>query len=499
MSTLKALVRVRIARLWLSLSLVMEYVDGVDLDALLDTGPLSVPLVLHLASEILTALAYAHDLPLTSDDDVCGLVHRDISPHNVMLSWVGDVKLGDFGMAKGRVATEASRSLLIKGKPAYMSPEQVNGKPLDGRSDLFAVGVMLWQMLTHRLLFAGGTIQETLARLLTASIEPPHAVRSEVPADVSAVVMGLLARDPRERTPTASAALAQLTACTSWPTNGRKLLMETLAERYAGRAARRAHRLARSGPEDATRVTEDVRSRPDGQVTLTQPQLPAGSLPTLSLDEQGGATPTAAPSRRHVRWAIGGGAFAAISTAALAVAVLGRGAAANSTPPASSAAATSGSAAASSTPPGGSAAVISGSAVASSTPPGGGSGATSGGAAASSTPPGGGSGATSGGAATTPTLSGGSSGLTSGSAAASSTPPGGTSAPTSGSAAASTTSPGNSTPPAGNSAPTAGGSALHRAAPGPAGGAVRKHAAPSTGTDTMREVRLGEVTTVAPA
>lgn len=92
-------------------------------------------LVIYIAVELLRGLDYAHDLPVNTDG-MRGVVHRDISPHNILLSWEGDVKVSDFGIAKARAATSATASEIIKGKPAYMSPEQARGWPLDGRSDV---------------------------------------------------------------------------------------------------------------------------------------------------------------------------------------------------------------------------------------------------------------------------------------------------------------------------------------------------------------------------
>jgi len=105
------------------LFLVMELVAGTDLDGLLETGPLPLSLVIFLAIEILRGLDYAHELPSVIGG-MRGIVHRDISPHNVLSSWDGSVKLSDFGIAKARATTSATASLLIKGKPAFMSPEQ---------------------------------------------------------------------------------------------------------------------------------------------------------------------------------------------------------------------------------------------------------------------------------------------------------------------------------------------------------------------------------------
>lgn len=217
------------------LFLVMELVDGVNLDGLLDTGPLSFPLVIYLAIEILSGLSYAHDLPVQAEDRVRGIVHRDMSPHNVLLSWEGAVKISDFGIAKSRATSNVPASGTVKGKPAYLSPEQANGKPLDGRSDLFSVGVMLWEMLCQRPLFRGATPQETIGRMLFAPILSPSEVRPGVPEDLSRVVLGLLARVRSQRTPNAATAISELIACADHARDGRGVLIQTLAERFAAR------------------------------------------------------------------------------------------------------------------------------------------------------------------------------------------------------------------------------------------------------------------------
>ncbi|MBA3539530.1 MAG: serine/threonine protein kinase, partial [Deltaproteobacteria bacterium] len=194
------------------LFLVMELVEGTDLDGLMQTGMLPLAAIVAITIDVLRGLGYAHDLGVTHDG-VRGLVHRDVSPHNVLLSWEGAVKVSDFGIAKARTASDATASVMIKGKPAYMSPEQANGEALDGRSDLFAVGVMLWEMLCGRPLFAGNTTQETLARLMFAPIPTPRQMRADLPADLERVVMGLLARERTQRYPNAEAAIADLVMC----------------------------------------------------------------------------------------------------------------------------------------------------------------------------------------------------------------------------------------------------------------------------------------------
>lgn len=238
------------------LFLVMELVDGKDLDALVGTGMIPIPAMIFAISEVLRGLGYAHDLP--TGTDVRGVVHRDVSPHNVLLSWEGAVKVSDFGIAKARSASEATASLFIKGKPAYMSPEQANGQPLDGRSDLFAVGVMMWEMLVGRRLFYGEDTRATLAAVLFGQIPRPRSFRGDIPKDLERVVMRLLERDVPARYPTAEAAIAELLDCADAPRNGREVLISLLAERF---------------PQEARVRQSLVRARSKAG------SLPPGSLP----------------------------------------------------------------------------------------------------------------------------------------------------------------------------------------------------------------------------
>src|SRR6185295_9884127 len=171
-----------------------------------------------------------HDLPVGNESR--GVVHRDISPHNVLLSWTGAVKVSDFGIAKARAASEATASEFIKGKPAYMSPEQANGSPLDGRSDLFAVGIMLWEMLIGRRLFVAEDTRSTLAAVLFGQIPRPRSLRGDVPKDLERVAMKLLERDLPMRYATAEDAVRELLECADAPRAGREVLVAALAERF---------------------------------------------------------------------------------------------------------------------------------------------------------------------------------------------------------------------------------------------------------------------------
>ncbi len=253
------------------LYLVMELVEGRDLDGLIESGRLPYSTIIYTITEALRGLGYAHDLPAGADG-VRGLVHRDISPHNVLISWNGAVKVSDFGIAKARAATAASASITIKGKPAYMSPEQINGSPLDGRSDLFAVGVMLWQMMTGQYLFAAGTTTETLARVLFAPVPSPRTVVADIPPDLEAVTMRLLARDPAHRYPTADDAIDDLLRCQQAPRDGRRELEQLLVARFPQKAP------VRTGQRSRPVMPETPGALPQG-TPQASPVPPYGTVP----------------------------------------------------------------------------------------------------------------------------------------------------------------------------------------------------------------------------
>jgi serine/threonine-protein kinase len=230
--------------------LVMELVEGVDLHALVKTGTLPVSVALHVVGEVLKGLDHAHEL--VHKGKRLGIVHRDVSPHNVMLSWVGGVKLVDFGIAKAVAATNASQSGALKGKIAYMSPEQAQGERIDGRSDLFSVGVVLHELLTARRLFLGPSEPGTLARVLGQPIAPPREINPLVPPDVEAVAMKLLSRERDHRYGTAHEALDALLDCRSMSARGSLDLRDLMSERFPKNAG-----LARQ--DDSPTAVADLR------------------------------------------------------------------------------------------------------------------------------------------------------------------------------------------------------------------------------------------------
>lgn len=180
--------------------LAMEYVRGpslwqVALRARSLQRPIPPVVVAYLGRELARGLHYAHSL--TDDGHPVGLVHRDVSPHNVLVSFEGAVKLTDFGIAKaGRHSTAPG---VLKGKLGYMSPEQAHGEPLDARSDLFSLGVVLWELLTDAPLFDATSDVSMLRAVIEAPIVPPSARRAGLPPELDAIVTRALARPVEQR------------------------------------------------------------------------------------------------------------------------------------------------------------------------------------------------------------------------------------------------------------------------------------------------------------
>ncbi len=199
--------------------LAMEYLDGPPLSRALRAHKgvgLPVPAVLHLAVSLCEALQYLHERR-AADGTPLNLVHRDLNPPNVLLSRLGEVKLTDFGIARSASHLQLTEVGIIKGKPGYLSPEQAAGEEIDGRVDLFALGVTLRECLVGEPLFASAD-QATMVRNTFEKVVPPvRSRRPEVPVALEAVVMRLLERDVTRRLPSARVALQSLRAMDSGP------------------------------------------------------------------------------------------------------------------------------------------------------------------------------------------------------------------------------------------------------------------------------------------
>jgi serine/threonine-protein kinase len=192
--------------------LAMEYLDGPSLNRVLrayqGTG-LPIAAVLHLAVCLCESLQYVHErrdangLPMR-------LVHRDLNPPNILLTRLGEVKLTDFGIARSTSQLQLTEAGMIKGKPGYLAPEQAAGEDFDGRVDLFALGVTLWECLVGQTLFSTTDATLALRNVFEQPIAPVRTKRPEVPEKLEAFVMQLLERDLSRRTPSARVALLAL-------------------------------------------------------------------------------------------------------------------------------------------------------------------------------------------------------------------------------------------------------------------------------------------------
>jgi serine/threonine-protein kinase len=190
--------------MWMS----MEWVEGESLHAIIaEAGKRrAIPpeMAIRIIAEVASGLHAAHELR-DSNGALRGVVHRDISPHNILIGTNGAVKLVDFGVAKalGRVA-EATRAGQLKGKFGYMSPEQALGKSVDRRSDVFSLGIVLFELTTSRRLFRGESDVETLKLVTSGHVPRPSTIDPRYPPGLERVVMKALERDPAARYQTAA-------------------------------------------------------------------------------------------------------------------------------------------------------------------------------------------------------------------------------------------------------------------------------------------------------
>ena len=184
--------------------LVMEFVDGCNLKGLIERQKqkgkrIDVGHSVYLMIECCKALHYAHSLEHPETNEPLGIVHRDISPPNILLSKNGEIKLVDFGLAKANSQIESTDPGVVKGKFSYLSPEAASGLEVDHRADTFAVGIILWELFTGRRLFYGETDYQTVELVRQARVPSIAALNPEIDTEIEQVVRKALARDPDDR------------------------------------------------------------------------------------------------------------------------------------------------------------------------------------------------------------------------------------------------------------------------------------------------------------
>lgn len=266
------------------LYMALEWVDGVHLRCFAQLararfGALPVPLVCHLVGELLQGLRHAHGLRV--GDQPLGVVHRDVAPHNVLVSSAGEVKLTDFGIA--RVVGEASSGEHVKGRARYMAPEQLHGDPTQA-SDLFAVGGILHELLDGRRFREGLERLEDWHRLVAEAPLPPLH-RPDVPTALEALRVGLLQPDPARRIASADEALGWLLRCPPWPAGA--TMLRQLYARCVGTARRtgltdpelRRRSVAAQAPEPGTHALRRI-DRPEWLCVTPWAAAPSTARPS---------------------------------------------------------------------------------------------------------------------------------------------------------------------------------------------------------------------------
>jgi eukaryotic-like serine/threonine-protein kinase len=179
--------------------LALEHVDGITVARLLQSGRhVEAGLVAFIAREVLAGLAYSHAGARDARGQLLRVVHRDLSPSNILVSRSGDVKIADFGVARALKDAASAATKNVVGNVGYMAPEQARALPIDERSDLFSLGVILWELLTGRRLFDRGSEAPTLLALVSQPIAPPSTIRP-VDSGWDRLLACALARDPDKR------------------------------------------------------------------------------------------------------------------------------------------------------------------------------------------------------------------------------------------------------------------------------------------------------------
>ncbi len=290
------------------LYIAMEYVEGFDLRDLLrhcsrGKVPLPVEFSLLVVIETLRALDYAHRKK-NDEGQPLGVVHRDVSPSNVLISFDGEVKLCDFGIARAIGASEDVPEEAIQGKAGYMSPEAAEGEPLDGRSDVFAVGVILWELLAGRRLYKGEKGKPPSLEQAREAVIPPLPERGYPDeAVLHGIVMRALERDREQRYESAGAMLRDLTdyagkaSLIASPLRFGEWLMDHFGSEIVER--RRARERAAKALEAGPLVEMDAAQAPEPEPAPTPAPATAVEPPPRSLEAV--VAPSTPPEKKSAR------------------------------------------------------------------------------------------------------------------------------------------------------------------------------------------------------
>ena len=298
--------------------LVLEYVAGENLSSVLkratsENEKLTPALVAHVVAEACAGLHAAHEL-VSDTGKVQNLVHRDVSPQNVFVAYDGHVKLLDFGVALTDERSARTEVGDVKGKFEYMSPEQVNGEPLDRRSDIFAMGVVLYELGTGRRLFKRTSHAKTLGAILKEPVIPPSRLVDGFPAALEAVVMRALSKKPEDRYATAA--------------EMRKELLE-IARELSSPVESLAERMQRLFPERIAEKNELLRKVRDGDPVAHMPEGEVEEVVRVPMAdagaELGAPVSVKAASSARLLWLGAAIGLLVVVTAAIGLGIRARG------------------------------------------------------------------------------------------------------------------------------------------------------------------------------
>jgi len=254
--------------------IAMEFIEGADAYRVTHRAKdrkLAIPIdiCIYIASEICNGLGYAHR-KRDPEGRSMGIVHRDISPQNVLMSFAGEVKLVDFGIAKAALRGGQTEVGVIKGKYYYMSPEQAWGDPVDARSDIFSAGIVLHELLTGDMVYHENNVPALLDKVRKAEIESPRALRPDVSPQLEAVLMKALQKEPEDRYESAHAF-------------GQALTEQLYKGNPTFTASRLSQLMATLFPDDVRRHSQII-ELPEAEEAHEPPE-PSAELPVMSKDE----------------------------------------------------------------------------------------------------------------------------------------------------------------------------------------------------------------------
>jgi serine/threonine protein kinase len=270
--------------------IAMELVEGKDLKRIMEYHRLRgrvmpLPVALYIISRTCEALDYAHSARAT-DGAPLNIVHRDVSPQNVLLSWEGEVKLIDFGIAKAATRLTRTEAGNVKGKFSYISPEQLAGQPATPRSDIFTCSIVLYELITNSRLFRGETDVDTVRLVRHCRVAPPSQLNPRLPPGIDQILLRALARDPEVRPATAGELLDELealAAATDGPCTGHQVA-RWMNDTF-GQERQRALELERDRADEQGEASEPATASRTPQIMLlSQPKTPAASSARGSLE-----------------------------------------------------------------------------------------------------------------------------------------------------------------------------------------------------------------------